>query len=285
MAAPYLAFYLHIIVLFFAAFIHYRSLSRVVLGVDLLDVCAATLLVGSYLLGAYSLTAAGAGVVLILLVRFHIRLGGYQQGLVTGLLVVWCLLLATHQLPGFSRPQVLHDVVVSAGRAPFNLVLGLDKAFAGAVLFIYLLPNGHPGMRGYWFWTAILSTLLLLLLAWELGFHFDPKVGTYLFWFLPINLFITCVAEEMFFRGVVQDTINKLCGAHLLGAVLAVVVTSYLFILAHGIVYPTSSAALLYTAASLLYALLYQHSKRVELSIITHFIVNVGHILLLPYPL
>lgn len=284
MSPAYLALYLHIVMLFSVAFVHYRALNRSLLSLDLRDACAGLLLAGCFLLGAFSPLASTAGLLLIILARFQSRLGGYQQGIVTGLLALWCLVLATHQIPGFARPSLLHNVIISAGQGPFSLSLGLDKAFVGAILFIYLMPSGRPG-TGSWLWTALLSAAAMILLAVVLGIRFDVKVGSYLLWFIPVNLLITCLAEEMFFRKIVQDNMNKLFGPHIFGAILAVLVTGYLFILAHGIVYPASSVAILYAAASLLYALVYQYSKRVELAILTHFMVNLAHILLLPYPL
>ncbi|MYM61962.1 CPBP family intramembrane glutamic endopeptidase [Pseudomaricurvus sp. HS19] len=282
---PLQAFLLYVLVLMLGLLVHYRRLPREILIVGMADLCALLLLGGWFLLGVVDWRAALAGAILMLLARFQARLSGYPQGVMTGALVVLCLALALHYVPGLSRWQVEAPQILTPGYGFFSLHLSLDKALVGAALLLYLLPATAARLPRDWLGVALVAPALLVGLAVFLGIRFDPKAGSYLLWFVPINLLITVLAEELFFRRLIQDSIARLIRPQALSALVAILLTSWLFLVAHGIWYPTGTVTMLFAGASLLYAAVYQFSGRVELSILCHFMVNLLHILLLPYPL
>lgn len=94
------------------------------------------------------------------------------------------------------------------------------------------------------------------------------------------NLFFCCVAEEGFSRGFLQHSLSQINSCY--PSIIAIAVASFFFGLAHyqgGIYY-----ILLATIAGIFYGWVYHVTKRIEASIITHFLLNLTHLLLFTYP-
>ena len=109
-----------------------------------------------------------------------------------------------------------------------------------------------------------------------------PKWTTLFLWWAPINLFFTCLSEEAFFRGFVQQELSRI-GAHSdAAALIALVVGALLFGLAHlggGMSYVIAA-----TLAGLGYGWAFQRTQRIEAAMAVHFGVNAVHFLLFVYP-
>jgi membrane protease YdiL (CAAX protease family) len=106
--------------------------------------------------------------------------------------------------------------------------------------------------------------------------------GEALVLFLAVNLLFTCVAEEAFFRGLVQGFLTR--WLHSMGRPTwwAVPPSALLFGLAHaggGAAY-----ALLATLAGLGYGWVCLRTGRVGAAIALHFTVNAVHVLFFTYP-
>lgn len=191
------------------------------------------------------------------------------------------LALAMHLMPGFANPKLLDAARLSPGAAPFTLYLNFDKASAGLLLLAAFAPRLRRGDVSLRFLGTVLvcaaaTTAVTMAAAVALGFtSIDPKwpgTGVVLS-FLAVNLLFTCVTEEAFFRGMLQERLT---------AVLAVPVSALLFGLAH---LPSGMLmAGLATVAGVGYALVYQRTRRVEAAIATHFTLNSVHFLLFTYP-
>ena len=122
-----------------------------------------------------------------------------------------------------------------------------------------------------------------MLLTLALGYvRFEPR-WTPLFWvWAPINLFFTCLSEEAFFRGFVQRELARLGANRARAALVALLVASLLFGMAHlagGWKY-----ALAATLAGIGYGYAYQRTRRLEASMAVHFALNATHFLLFTYP-
>lgn len=96
------------------------------------------------------------------------------------------------------------------------------------------------------------------------------------------NLFFTCVAEEAVFRGFVQKHFTTALSGCPYGPVLAVLVGAILFGLAH--LGGGARYVLLATLAGTGYGWAYQSTRRIEASILLHFLVNLTHVLWFSYP-
>ena len=195
--------------------------------------------------------------------------------------------LAFHFFPGFHNPIVVDAVITGPGAAPFTQYANFDKAAAGLVVLAYFcrrVESAHQ-VREMWASTALVVTATVMVLI-AIGltidyFDFDPKLPSFTSSFLAINLLFTCVAEEAFFRGFVQERVARRLTAN--WQWLAIAFSSLLFGLAHlrgGTVF-----VLLATVLGFGCAVAYSKTRRIEAPIFVHFSFNAVHFLLFTYPL
>ena len=118
---------------------------------------------------------------------------------------------------------------------------------------------------------AMLSTFSTYV-AW------DPKIPSILPLWILCNLFVTCIAEETLFRGVIQSSLERLFKHFWIAIALA----SVLFGLAHyrgGCAY-----VLLASLAGVFYGIAYYRTRSLLASTFLHFTLNLTHLLLFTYP-
>ena len=189
--------------------------------------------------------------------------------------IVISLGLATHQLPGFSQIPVL------AGESYRNL----DKACVAFILLALLATrisswiDLRDAFSRAW-WLFLLAPLVVFGLAWALGGLENTGFGVpQNFWLWAWgNLLVTCVAEELFFRGFLQRYLAIKWRAREWGWLAALCLTSMLFGLVHlagGIEF-----AVIATVAGLFYGLAYHLSHRIEVAILLHFFINLLYLIL-----
>jgi len=202
--------------------------------------------------------------------------------LFTLLTLLLAFALALHIVPGYDNPLLLKDVRFSANSAPFTMYANFDKGVVGLVLMAFLCRRASSLRDFAAAWKSqalVLAALLLgvLGLGWAIGLvRPDFKLSPYLPLFAVVNLLFVCVAEEAFFRGVIQEQLSRY------GDTLAVAVSGLLFGAAHlggGWQY-----AALAGLAGLGYAVLYSRTRRIEIPIIAHFLLNLVHFVAFTYP-
>ena len=250
--------------------------------------------------GVCSLTAALA---------VWLRMPATSQGLQGAgwvILALLALAAALHLLPGFQNPLLLQAQQLTPDAIPYTLYANFDKGWAGYCLLLAIWPlqridpvcasKSHTSILShrlhfYWkgFWPVWPLTIILALgLAMSLQLiQFAPKWPDFALQFIFCNLLLTCVAEEAFFRGLLQrPLLNHLqrrgWSIHT-AAWCAILAISLLFGLAHlagGWAY-----ALVATVASIGYGWAYQRSGRIEVAILAHFGLNLLHLTLFTYPM
>jgi len=192
-------------------------------------------------------------------------------------------------LPGFPRTLLFSGVHLRPDALPYAVALGFPKVCGGILIFGMLHEERVRSWRELGVVLAraapifLLMALVVMLLTLALGYvHFEPR-WTPLFWvWAPINLFFTCLSEEAFFRGFVQRELARLGTNRVRSALIALLVASLLFGVAHlagGWKY-----ALAATLAGIGYGYAYQRSQRLEASMAVHFALNATHFLLFTYP-
>ncbi|MUL16877.1 CPBP family intramembrane glutamic endopeptidase [Aliivibrio fischeri] len=194
---------------------------------------------------------------------------------------LWCIALFLHLIPGFNNAKVLDAVVTGPLSVPFTLYLNLDKPL---ILFGLLLA--YPALLGSkasinkkaLIYTAI-PLFSLLPLAWGLG-ALKPEFTIPNWWWLFAlnNLLLTCVAEEAFFRGFIQQSLSKR-----FGWIAGVAVASVLFGAAHiggGLL-----LAVFATLAGVGYGLAFHYSSRLWVAVAFHFLFNFIHLVFFTYPI
>lgn len=205
-------------------------------------------------------------------------------------IVVFSLALGMHLLPGFHNYILLKDWVLSSGAVPYTMYVNFDKTLVG--VFIIGLC-GQPLLRQGKQWAeasrravAIVPIHIALVAAGAAAIGYltwQPKWDSVAFvrW-APVNLFFVCLSEEAFFRGFIQRELGAALRGTRFGAATAVVVSAGLFGLAHfggGVSYVVLAAA-----AGLGYAIVYQRTRSIEMSMLAHFALNTVHFLLFTYP-
>ena len=206
------------------------------------------------------------------------------------------LAAALHALPGFRNLPLIDAVALRPDALPFTLYANMDKGLAGLFLMAFA---GRPadtaldGVRlcGEVALHALWIAGLMLGLAWAMGIvRFDPAwVSAPSPWegpawrFLLVNLLFTCVAEEAFFRGLVQGGLTRWLTRAGRPAWPAVAAAALLFGLAHaggGWAYAGLAAL-----AGLGYGLVRERTGRVGAAVAAHFALNAAHFLLFTYPM
>lgn len=196
-------------------------------------------------------------------------------------LVLWALALAAHLFPGFHNLIVLDQVISGPESKPYSLILNLDKPLI-IFAFILLMPSmikrqGHQAVK-----LMAVSAVALLLVLPFLGYAIglikpEFSLPEWLGWFVFKNLLFTCVAEEVLFRGYLQNLLSRY------GNVIALAGSSLLFGLAHfagGL-----SFVFLATLAGAAYGLIYLATGRLYLAILVHFLFNLYQLVFFTYPL
>jgi uncharacterized protein len=212
-----------------------------------------------------------------------------REAVLMGLMLVIGLALALHLLPGFLNPTYL--VAASDTRPPTLRYLNFDKGVAGMLMLAVLAaqqrrraegvglapaPAVAPGLPAAALWATVVATLALPWLLAVVGglgrptLRWPDNAGL----FLASNLFLTCVAEEAAFRGVIQGLLARRLGTDLrtVNGWLPVLLAAVLFGLAH------AAGGPLYVGLAMLaglgYGLAYALSARIELAIALHFALN-----------
>lgn len=214
----------------------------------------------------------------------HHRLAGRRLARLLFLSLV--LALGFGLLPGFGAVVLFDSQLLKEGSAEYLLRIRADKVIAGFALLAFALPLSRD-LAG---WSRIVVATLqalavtapLVMGAGWLSGYADPAAHQLNISFMAswavTNLLFVAGVEEGFFRGIIQRGLT-----HRLGAAGAIAVAAALFGLAHfagGGLY-----ILLATLAGLGYGAAYHLSRqRIEAAMLTHFGVNLLHLLFFTYP-
>jgi len=206
-------------------------------------------------------------------------------GIVT---TVLALALALHKLPGFANPQLVANLRLTADAVPYTQYANFDKGAVGLLLLAFLCPRAATAAE----WRALLrrsAPIALFTLAGVMGVALAIGVvrpafkwSDYTIVFLATNLLFTCVAEEAFFRGLVQGRLAAMRPDSRLWQVAVLALSAILFGLAHlggGTAY-----AALATLCGVGYAYAFAATRRIEAAILTHFGFNALHFVAFTYP-
>lgn len=202
------------------------------------------------------------------------------------------LLLSTglmlHKFPGFYNLKVIDHVYISKDAIPFTAYFDFDKAAVGILILglsHHLISNRTEWIRLFksFIPKMLLAITITIILALALGYvRFDPKLSSYLFIWSIKNLLLVCVAEEALFRGFIQKNLSTMMQKIKYGNCMAIIIASLLFGIAHaagGVRY-----VLLATVAGIGYGWIYNSTRKIESSILTHFGLNLIHMLFFTYP-
>lgn len=202
------------------------------------------------------------------------------------LVLVLGLTLELHLIPGFDNLLVLDKIQFTPDALPFTLYLNLDKTIVGLIIIGLTLDLASTCselkillLQVSYRLPIILLVIIVLSIAFEY-IKFAPKIPQNLWIWVINNLFFTCVAEEGLFRGFFQESLSQL--KYKYSKDIAILISALFFGVMH---YPGGlKYVILATVAGALYGWIYKVTKRIEASILVHFMLNLTHILLFTYP-
>ena len=200
------------------------------------------------------------------------------------ILIALSLAFSLHLIPGFKNEIIFLSPSFGLSEQPYKLNANLDKALAAIAIIL--------AMRSTVKWKTSIKELYLILTAITIFFTVsilfdakpDPKLGAFTLAFIFFNLSVTCLAEEVFFRLIIQDWLFKFSKGALNGW-LAVFITAVIFMLAHfhtGV--DADKRLFLIFIAGILYGGIYLKNKSLGSAIIMHFGINIIHFSFFAYP-
>ncbi|MBP2655739.1 MAG: hypothetical protein H6Q73_3308 [Firmicutes bacterium] len=209
--------------------------------------------------------------------------------IIAGITVIFIAIpLGAHLIPYFHNLKILSNVYISTDGIPFTMYLNFDKTIVGLCILgltQHLISNKNTWLSMIKETIPPASVLIFIsiLLAILVGnVHFDPKLPECLWIWSITNLLFVCTAEEGFFRGFIQKNLAMIFANHQWGKPIALIITSLFYGLIHfsgGIIYVG-----LVVVAGIGYGWIYQKTNHIEASILTHFALNLIHILFFTYP-
>ena len=192
-----------------------------------------------------------------------------------------------HIMPGFYNPLVVDQVNISSLSAPFSMYLNFDTTIIGVILFLNSnLYSAEKTLDMESLLTTIvltfICTTLLMFSGLALGYiKFNFKLPDVMAIWCVNNLFFVSFAEEVVFRGFIQNNLRAMFQTNQL-RYLPLILTAILFGIVHyggGMVY-----ILLATIAGIFYGLAYEKTKRISSAILVHFSLNLIHFVFFTYP-
>lgn len=202
------------------------------------------------------------------------------------------LSLGLHVLPGFQNQLMVEQVSIKSLSQPFSMYINFDKGLAGLIVFLVLIKRSATTLSNEVFLKATLISLATIIFTLSaalvldiVDINLDYLLGTsFLIIFVVNQIMIVCLAEEVFFRGIIQERLYSVFRQdNAYYRAVPVGVTAIIF----GVVHLAGGVHYMFVAmvAGLGYGLVYQVTRRVEFSIACHFLLNIIHLGVLSYPM
>jgi membrane protease YdiL (CAAX protease family) len=199
------------------------------------------------------------------------------------LLLLSAIALFLHLVPGVHNLQVLDNIKIGPLSTPFSLYYNVDKALIPFILIaclptLFVVKPAKTVSPKTWAALVISVPLLLLLAVAFGGLKVELHQPDWLLSFVISNVFFVCMAEEVLFRGYLQQRLSRLWGAY-----PALIITALLFGLFH---FAGGTLLVIFAClAGLIYGLAWMWSGRLWVAILFHFGLNLLHLLFFTYPL
>lgn len=198
------------------------------------------------------------------------------------LTVIYALAIALRLTPSFASIGPVASHTLSELSGDWTIYGGINKALVGLIL-LPLVPYSRFSVsdikRNYLI--LMVGPVGIALLAYWSGLRFDPKFSSFTLVFMFANLCFVVLAEEVFFRGLIQHYICQLLPSRS-WAPLGIFMASGIFGIAH--IGGGGHFALLAGAAGVVYGIAYWRLRSLWASVYVHLMVNTLHILFLQYP-
>jgi membrane protease YdiL (CAAX protease family) len=226
------------------------------------------------------------GVLYIILILYQVRVsretGRWINVIIFSLISLFLIEVSLHAVKGFQNCLLFSQIQVSPLSVPYNLYVNYDKGLVALLLLSTLLSPSFnfSSIFRLSFWGILgLSLLILMLPGLFSGFiKYDPKIPEILGIWVPVMLVYVCLPEELLYRGFIQNQLSY----RIRSFPVVLILSSFVFALAH---YKIGSAMMgLSFIAGLIYGGIYKKFQSLDAAILTHFAVNLIHLLFFTYP-
>lgn len=219
-------------------------------------------------------------------VYFHfLQLNKVIRTILFILILVCFACFAFHKVPGFFNVIAINKLQLSKVSIPFSMYLNFDKVVSALIIFIignlYISEKQKSNKDIKYTLLSLLSCIItVMILALISGYSlFEPKIPSILTIWIVNNFFFICFSEEVFFRGVIQRTLQNLLPKQ---QILAIIIAALIFGASHfhgGAVY-----IILSSICGFFYGYAYYKTGKILCSMIVHLGLNLSHLLLFTYP-
>jgi len=201
------------------------------------------------------------------------------------------LALGFKVVPGFENQLLIDSQTLKSDSIPFFSSFNFDKTLAGMVFYLVVIPGGTLRISGLNIVKSIGITLAFSAAVLGAGSAYgtiEPNLTYYfglqfILLFILMQLFSTCLTEEVLFRGVLQEKMYCLFSdGSVYQKLIPLITASVLFGLVHfggGIWFVVAA-----TFAGLTYGLVYQITRRIEVAVVAHTLFNLLHLVFFSYP-
>lgn len=147
---------------------------------------------------------------------FNLQLNKIIKTLLFTSISVFFVGFAFHKVPGFFNILAIDKVQLSELSVPFTMYLNFDKVMPALIIFslsdLYILEKQESsGTVKYTLLSLLLCIMIIMALSLISGYVlFEPKIPSILPIWVINNFFLVCMAEEVFFRGFLQRTLQNL---------------------------------------------------------------------------
>jgi uncharacterized protein len=209
-----------------------------------------------------------------------------------GLGLICALAIGLHLPQGaFNNHLVVSLVRITPDAIPYTLYLNFDKGIAGALLLLLVVRTAASfahlvrAIKSAALISGVTLALFVPLILFSGYARYAPKWPDFALTFLFANIFFTVVAEECFFRGVIQERIHRMLEVRNLGNgwhLAAILVLSLPFALSH--ISHSWTGFVLIVLAGCAYGYAYLRTRSIESPIVVHSVVNTVHFFFFTYP-
>jgi membrane protease YdiL (CAAX protease family) len=194
-----------------------------------------------------------------------------------------------HWVPGMSNPMIFETPIqVSPSSRPFLMYISVNKVLIALLLYIpspLYDRQKKMDLTAYKETVKTLGLCILTIMPIAILSKFvkiELKLSKYMMVWGIINFSFVSFAEEVIFRGVIQDILHKVGTQYALPSAIALIGASIMFGLTHfkgGITYIS-----LATICGMFYGYAYLKTNRVISAMLVHFGLNLFHSIVCTYP-
>lgn len=199
--------------------------------------------------------------------------------------LIFYFYLQGHIFPEVHNILIAKNILIGNTGVFWNLYVNYDKALMSFIVLIKIDDYQKSKIISYKHIIILLFFCIIAIFTLSLSVNFikyDFKIAPVLWLWSINNLFMVCVAEEIFFRYFLYNMLVKLNGFKKYNNLVGLLLSSLLFGLFHysgGIIY-----MVLAFLAGIIYCLLYVCYGKIQISILGHFILNLLHFIFFSYP-